>query len=416
MPFGSLRTFAGRIGDACGAVTLAAAGYLVVYLIWAVWARGRLRSSVSSSRRSPSFPLDLAAAVVCWMAAARAKLDPQTRRAWRLVALALLLNWSVSCLVIYHNRVLGVEPGFGAPDIVNLLVYPTMLWGLLSFPIAPRTASERTRFWLDTGTVMLSGTMVVWYFVLRPIALDTTSGLLDIATAVAYPIGDLVLLFGSMAVLLRRPEETSRRALAFVAVGLLTFFLSDLVDSYLSLDGTADDRRWLSAMWIARDVFIIAGAQVFRRGARSAAAPAPYQTAPFSLAPYAALVDRLRPAHWRRSRRLGRAPRRPRPRRGRAHGRSRFSVRLPPFESGTGRNGPHARTEERFVALVRHASDLIVVLEPDSTVRYVSPSIERLLGYEPAGIVGTALLELVHPDDAPRAGASSSPRRLNARG
>ena len=61
------------------------------------------------------------------------------------------------------------------------------------------------------------------------------------------------------------------------------------------------------------------------------------------------------------------------------------------------------RTEERFVALVRHASDLIVVLEPDSTVRYVSPSIERLLGYEPAGIVGRALLELVHPDDAARA-------------
>ena len=76
-----------------------------------------------------------------------------------------------------------------------------------------------------------------------------------------------------MAVLLRRPEETSRRALALVAVGLLTFFVSDLVDSYPSLDGTVRDRRWLSAMWIARDVFVIAGAQYFAAAPRATRRP-----------------------------------------------------------------------------------------------------------------------------------------------
>ena len=156
--FGSLGSFAGRIGGACGAVTLAASGYLLVYLIWAVVAgfdtEQRLVTEIAF------IPLDLAAAVFCWMAAARADLDQQTRRAWRLVALALLLNWTVSCLVIYNTRVLSAKPGVGVPDLINLFVYPTMLWGLLSFPIAPRSASERTRFWLDTGTVMLSGTMV----------------------------------------------------------------------------------------------------------------------------------------------------------------------------------------------------------------------------------------------------------------
>jgi hypothetical protein len=43
-------------------------------------------------------------------------------------------------------------------------------------------------------------------------------------------------------------------------------------------------------MWIARDVFIIAGAQYFRRRAPSAAASAQHQAASFSLVPYAALV------------------------------------------------------------------------------------------------------------------------------
>ena len=347
-------------------------------------------------------PLDLAAAVVCWMAAARANLDRQTRRAWRLLALALFLNWTVSCLVIYHSRVLGAAPGFSLPDIVNLFVYPTMLWGLLSFPIAPRTASERTRFWLDTGTVMLSGTMVVWYFLLRPIALDTTSGRLDIAVAVAYPIGDLVLLFGSMAVLLRRPEETSRRALAFVAVGLLTFFVSDLVDSYLSLHGAEDDRRWLSAMWIARDVFVIAGAQPSAGARRPIAAPVPHQTAPFSLLPYAALVIGygllivvVRDV-W--SEPVG----------GLVLGAVALTGLTVLRQIAAVREGDRAqraarRTEERFVALVAAR------VRPDrrARARLYHPLREPLdraaPGYEPQVFVGTALLELVHPDDAARA-------------
>jgi len=397
---GSLGSFARRIGEACGAVTLAATGYLFVYLIWAA-VPGVGIDQREFVTQFAFVPLDLAAAVFCWLASGRAEADRQTRRAWRLVALALLLNWTVSCLVIYHNRVLGTQPGFGVPDLVNLFVYPTMLWGLLSFPIAPRTASERTRFWLDTGAVMLSGTMVVWYFVLRPLALDTTSGVFDIATAVAYPIGDLVLLFGSMAILLRRPEETSRRALALVAVGLLTFFVSDLVDSYLSLYGTGE-RRWLSAMWIARDVFVIAGAQYFRRRPPSATAPALQNAAPFTLVPYAAvvvgyglLVTVVREV-WAEP--LG----------GLVLGavaltgitvlRQIVAVRERDRAQQTAR-----RTEERFIALVRHASDLIIVLEPDSTVRYVSPSIERLLGYEPPAIVGTALFDILHPEDAARA-------------
>jgi PAS domain S-box-containing protein len=395
--------FCARIADGAGPVALTAILYLLGYLAWAMvpWGGAALREL---GTEVAFIPTDLAAAVSCWLAAARSDLDRQTRRAWRLVALALLLNWAVSCLVIYTARILGITAGFTVSDVVNLVVYPTMLWGLLSFPMAPRTASERTRFWLDIGTVMLSGTMLVWYFVLRPLALDTTSGVLEIATAVAYPIGDLVLLFGSMAVLLRRPEETSRRALAFVAAGLLTFFVSDLLDSYLSLDGAPVDRRWLSAMWIARGVFIVIGAQYARRGTRSDATPGPRRAPSFSLAPYAGLLVGyglllavLRNV-WAEP--LG----------GLVLGAVALTALTVLRQIAAVRERDRAqqaaqRTEDRFVALVRHASDLIVVLEPDSTVQYVSPSVERLLGYPPSAFVGTPLLDFVHPDDASRARA-----------
>jgi diguanylate cyclase (GGDEF)-like protein/PAS domain S-box-containing protein len=58
--------------------------------------------------------------------------------------------------------------------------------------------------------------------------------------------------------------------------------------------------------------------------------------------------------------------------------------------------------EERFRSLVQHASDLITVLEPDTTVRYQSPSIVRVLGYRPETVLGRKLIDRVHRDDQAR--------------
>jgi len=58
--------------------------------------------------------------------------------------------------------------------------------------------------------------------------------------------------------------------------------------------------------------------------------------------------------------------------------------------------------EERFRALVQYASDLITVLEPDTTVRYQSPSIMTVLGYDAEAILGRKLINSVHRDDQPR--------------
>jgi diguanylate cyclase (GGDEF)-like protein/PAS domain S-box-containing protein len=60
-------------------------------------------------------------------------------------------------------------------------------------------------------------------------------------------------------------------------------------------------------------------------------------------------------------------------------------------------------SEERFRALVQHASDVIAVLDCDSTLRYASPSVEALLGYTPESLLGTSALDLVHADDLERA-------------
>jgi PAS domain S-box-containing protein len=58
-----------------------------------------------------------------------------------------------------------------------------------------------------------------------------------------------------------------------------------------------------------------------------------------------------------------------------------------------------AEQAAQFRSLVNNSSDLITVLAPDGTIAYQSPSVQRLLGRRAADLVGTALGDLVHPDD-----------------
>jgi PAS domain S-box-containing protein len=61
------------------------------------------------------------------------------------------------------------------------------------------------------------------------------------------------------------------------------------------------------------------------------------------------------------------------------------------------------RGEERFRSLVQNASDTITILDADGMVRYVSPAVERMLGYRPEELTGIRMFGLVHPDDVDRA-------------
>ncbi len=57
------------------------------------------------------------------------------------------------------------------------------------------------------------------------------------------------------------------------------------------------------------------------------------------------------------------------------------------------------QSEARVASLVQHSSDVVTVIDADSTVRWVSPSVERVLGYEPAELDRTQLTAIVHPED-----------------
>jgi PAS domain S-box-containing protein len=57
------------------------------------------------------------------------------------------------------------------------------------------------------------------------------------------------------------------------------------------------------------------------------------------------------------------------------------------------------RLQRRVRKLIQHSTDIITVLGRNGTIVFQSPSVERILGYEPGEMVGENAFEFVHPDD-----------------
>jgi diguanylate cyclase (GGDEF)-like protein/PAS domain S-box-containing protein len=59
------------------------------------------------------------------------------------------------------------------------------------------------------------------------------------------------------------------------------------------------------------------------------------------------------------------------------------------------------KREEWFSSLVEHASDMITVIDADTTIKYQSPAISRILGLDPDLVLGQKLVDGIHRDDVP---------------
>jgi PAS domain S-box-containing protein len=59
-------------------------------------------------------------------------------------------------------------------------------------------------------------------------------------------------------------------------------------------------------------------------------------------------------------------------------------------------------SEVRFRSLVQSSSDVITILDAQGQIGFLTPSVRRILGYDPADYVGRTVWELLHPEDLAR--------------
>jgi diguanylate cyclase (GGDEF)-like protein/PAS domain S-box-containing protein len=64
------------------------------------------------------------------------------------------------------------------------------------------------------------------------------------------------------------------------------------------------------------------------------------------------------------------------------------------------------RSQQRFRVMLENSSDVVALLRPDLTVTFVGASVRRVLGWDPAELVGRSITEFLHPDELPAAKAA----------
>lgn len=331
------------------------------------------------------------------------EVDTSSRDAWRALMFAVGCWWLGDATWAIIAFVAGNRPPLSVADAAYLLFYPLALRALTKLPGLGPTTAERWRVQLDAAIAALTmGTLFYWVSPLEQSTVGTLHWLSD-AVNVAYPLLDVMLLTAAIVLWSRQSDSKSVAIIRLLTAAIALKTAADL----LYARAVISDERIVSTItdscWIAWYAFVTLATVQARDLSSTPVAPQP---APRRLGwlPYVCIgligvlfVDLVQRQQFA-------------PARGVALGLlallAAVLVRQAIVSTESNRLDRLAvgrEAEGRLAALVNHASDLIMIVDVDATIRFVTPSAHRILGLGAPELVGSNGLALVHPDDADQA-------------
>jgi signal transduction histidine kinase len=238
--------------------TLVLGGLLVIYLSWQLlhWIPGE-REDVGDLL---ILPIDAAAAAAAWCASRRSSSAPRLRSFWRLMVLALSAEMLGDVFQAIYDVGLRHSPFPSLADPFYLAFYPLLLLALVRVPVAAATPTKLLKTMLDGATIVVGGGAVVWYLVLGPTAVDGGQKTLAMAVSMALPAGDLFLLAGLAALLLRQRPEALRMPLRLITAAVMLGIIADILYGYGQLHSSYHAGDWLDTLYALEfAVFAMAG-------------------------------------------------------------------------------------------------------------------------------------------------------------
>jgi diguanylate cyclase (GGDEF)-like protein len=115
----------------------------------------------------------------------------------------------------------------------------------------PRRPAARLRTLLDASVIGLVAAAVAWAYVLEPIAYTSETSTVETILGLAYPVGDLLLVFGLAVAALRRPREQAGLILGTLGIGLILFLIADFAFAILSQSDDFVSGSLIDVMWLA---------------------------------------------------------------------------------------------------------------------------------------------------------------------
>jgi PAS domain S-box-containing protein len=271
----------------------------------------------------------------------------------------------------------------------------------------PRLERSRTELWkqlIDAAIVLMGLSLLVWFFVVRILVPGFTEPL-KLAQTLGYPAGDMLVIGVAATVWSRRPA-TLQRALGLLLGGIALNSAGDLCYQVVYFRSGALVSDWSDGIFICGYVLLLWAAELYlRRPALSApAAPGPGRLHHPSQLPLVAagaaglLLFVVAIQDWSGALSVL------------AIGMIMLMVLLALRESLTVRENLRFLTEQvarkseaRYEALVRHGSDLVMVVDAQSLVRFASASVRRVLGRAPEELIGQPFAGLLVSEDQAQA-------------
>ena len=168
-----------------------------------------------------------------------------TRSAWYLIGFGLLA-WAIADAIWHAFEIFGSgPPAFPAPmDVLYVVGYPVIAAGLLRMS----RPNLRRRDTIDSVLVAVGLGAVAWVFLGAPYVGAPGYSDLQLVAALAYPLGDALLLGAVVRVLFVGGGRSLSLRLLFVSIGLLIvadgiYLQQSLLETYVS--GGLLDLGWL---------------------------------------------------------------------------------------------------------------------------------------------------------------------------
>jgi two-component system, cell cycle response regulator len=188
--------------------------------------------------------IEVFAGVLCLGGAWRARRE---QTAWLLIGIGVLA-WALGNL--YYTVVLYDldAPPIPSPADVGFLLFPVLAGAGVFALVRARTRDVPAALWIDGAIAALAVTAVSSAIVFQT-AFENVSGKpVEVATTLAYPVTDLILIGVSVGALSATGWRLDR-TWVLLAAGIATFWLADSFYLVESLLGTLQSPAWYDICW-----------------------------------------------------------------------------------------------------------------------------------------------------------------------
>ncbi|MCC6243171.1 MAG: EAL domain-containing protein [Gemmatimonadaceae bacterium] len=369
-------------------------GLLVIALligIAAVTALGRVPVPALSSISNATLILALVAGVVpIALLLVDLRVPTALRRSWFLIGVAF------ASLAIGHVGE-HLEPGTAAhraADVLHLAFHPLLFFAVVTLPCGLRTHTDRARLMLDV--LVTAGAVTTLTLALVPAEYGTVSIGAVRVPGLATILGDGTLIAAAAMLWLRGAVTSWRDPLAPIAAASVLHVVAQFAVGALPLTWAAQLGEGLLVA-----PFAFAGLAAARhRASLIACGVLCGTTRRMSFLPTIAacsallvlIVTSLTPslevadAAIITASVVGLA----------AITRQILGLR---GELAEREQAASEQADRRLAALVKYGSDMLSIVDPDTTVRYASPSHKQVMGVDPETLIGKPLMPIVHRDD-----------------